>query len=99
VILWLLLTRSWQRRTFGESRDVRGPLKHLHRELAEIAISPTTSTVTEECADVVFLAWQIAHRTGASPIGFVLALWRKLFVNWRRKWPEPVDGEPCEHRR
>jgi hypothetical protein len=93
---WLL--RLWQRRTFGSSPDVRGSLNHLQKELSEIAISPVGEAY-EECVDVVFLAWQIAWKTGCSPARFAWALWRKLFINVRREWPKPVDGEPTEHIR
>ena len=95
MIIWLYLTRFWQRRTFGRSKDVKGAIKHLRKEIGEIEDpfhSPT------EYADVVFLVWQIAHRNGVSPFRFMALLWTKLIENaFYRDWPEPVDGEPCEH--
>ena len=96
MILWLYLTRFWQRRTFGRSKDVKGAIKHLRKEIGEIE-DPFACEM--EYADAVFLVWQIAHRRGVSPLRFMWNLWSKLIVNTTREWPEPVDGEPCEHKK
>lgn len=96
MILWLFFTRLWQRRTFGKSKDVSGQIKHIRKELVEIE-DPFCHDV--EYADVVFLVWQVAHRRGVSPFRFTLMLWVKLIENVFREWPEPVDGEPCEHKK
>lgn len=95
MIGWLVCSRAWQRRQFGRSTDTVGPLKHARKELDECV--PGCDPV--EYADVVFLVWQAAHRSGVSPLRFVWALWLKLFENMVREWPEPVEGEPCEHVR
>lgn len=78
---------------------MKGPIKHLRKEIAEFEIAPKGEGY-KELVDVVFLAWQIAHRCGTSPARFAWELWKKLYVNaFERSWPEPVDGEPCEHKR
>ena len=70
---WLL--RRWQRKQFGESRNIDGVIKHLRKEILE---AENTYNENEWC-DIVLLACQGAWRSGWSPWSFTLALWSKLW--------------------
>jgi hypothetical protein len=88
---------AWSRRTFGSGRRTLGIIKHIQKELGEIAVEPTS---LEEWIDVMILAIDGAWRSGYSPADIVDMLSHKQVVNMARQWP-PVgpEDEPTEHIR
>lgn len=55
---------AWSERTFGADRGPVGPLRHLLRELDEVARATSADAVLE-WADVLILAIDAARRSGA----------------------------------
>lgn len=100
MTVWLIACRAWQRVQFGRTNVTIGPQRHLRDEVDEV-LRAKRSKKPEECVDVVFLAWQVAHRCGCGPLRFVWLMWKKLYVNaFVREWPKRPDPfKPIEHVR
>lgn len=90
---------EWSTKTFGPGDRTEGVIKHIKKELEEVAKEPTD--VMEWC-DIIILAIDGAQRNGHSPEAIADALWEKQGINMKRKWPDwrtmPV-GAPIEHVR
>lgn len=90
---------AWSLETFGPGSRTPGVLKHIRKELDEIALAPGD---IEEWIDVIVLAIDGATREGATPEQVAATLAYKLEKNTRRQWPDwrtvPAD-QPIEHVR
>lgn len=92
--------RYWSEVTFGPGDRHKGIIKHIQKELDEIAEDPTDLV---EWIDVVILALDGAWRSaGANPDEIVAALVEKSARNELRSWPdwrEAGTDQPIEHVR
>lgn len=98
----------WSQATFGKDGE-RGPqegaLRHLAKEAVEALeawealCTPASNPdkVRMELADCLLLLLDASRRAGLSPMGLIQAGLEKLKINQSRKWPSPIDGQPCEH--
>jgi hypothetical protein len=92
---------EWSQATFGTDAE-RGPLgalKHLEKEARECQTAETPDDLREELADCLLLLLDASRRAGFKPMDLVRAAQAKMTKNRSRKWPKPVDGQPCEHVR
>lgn len=92
---------EWSQATFGTDAE-RGPLgalKHLEKEARECQTAETPDDLREELADCLLLLLDASRRAGFTPMDLVRAAQSKMAKNRSRKWPKPVDGQPCEHVR
>ncbi len=90
--------REFSARTFGPGERTEGVLKHIRKELDEVAADPKD---VYEWIDVIILALDGAWRAGHSPDEIVVALQAKLARNKSRSWPDwrtAQPGEPIEHQ-
>ena len=91
--------REWSIRTFGPGTRTEGVLDHIAKELDEIRAAPLDLS---EWADVILLALDGAHRTGATPQAIIDAVKSKQALNEARQWPDwqtaPTD-RAIEHVR
>lgn len=96
--LWRLYREhaAWSQVTFGSDheRGPQGALKHLAKEAGEASESPGDWS---EYADCLLLTLDAARRAGLTLENLLDAALEKMAVNRSRKWPTPVEGEPCEH--
>jgi hypothetical protein len=89
--------KAWSVAAFGEGDRTAGLLKHIAKELEEVAKEPTD---VMEWVDIIILAIDGAWRaTGLDPAEIAAALQQKQAINKARRWPVPVDGQPTEHIR
>ena len=89
---------EWSEETFGPSaeRGPAGPLRHLQKEIGELA----AADLEEELADCLFLVFDAARRAGMTHGDMVYAVFAKLSKNKRRKWSVPSNpDQPVEHVR
>lgn len=97
LMLYIADQAEWSLETFGPGCRTVGLCKHIEKELQEIKQAPDN---LEEWIDVIILALDGAHRTGATPGEIVEALLAKQQKNFAREWPEPgSEDEPIEHVR
>ena len=105
----------WSQATFGldSERGPAGPIKHLKKEIEEVTQSLNRVAVLngvwypsfeyehlkEEMADLLFLVFDAARRSGMTLDDLSDSAFRKLEKNKKRTWNKPVDGQPCEHVR
>lgn len=90
---------QWSQATFGtdSERGPTGPLKHLRKEVDEALANPGDAS---KLADLLFLTFDAACRSGLTYEQLVAAAWAKLEVNKARKWTPPTkDDEAVEHVR
>lgn len=88
---------DWSLSTFGPGPRSAGVIKHIEKELYEVAENPDD---VEEWIDVVILALDGAMRQGYTPKEVAKALEAKQAKNETRKWPdwrEFTEGEAIEH--
>lgn len=93
--------QQWSHDTFGpvSHRGPEGSIKHLRKEVEELAADPTD---VSEVADVMILAIDIAYRAGITPEELITGLQDKQDTNIARKWPhwrKADPNEPVEHER
>ena len=89
--------RQWNRSTFGEGTHTGSILRHIRKELEEIAAKPDD---LEEWIDVIILAINGYWRHGGEPADLMTHLQAKQDKNIARRWPAPGPGdEPVEHVR
>lgn len=90
---------SFSQRTFGPGNRTAGVIKHIRKELREVAKQP--DDVSEWC-DIILLAIDGALRRGFSAQEIITGLVAKLKKNESRSWPDwrtaPTD-QPIEHIR
>lgn len=86
--------RQWSEATFGKEDRTAGIVKHIADELKEIL---DNSKDPYEWADIIILAIDGAISNGIDEDVLTGALLAKQAINLRRKWPEPVPGEPTFH--
>lgn len=90
---------EWSRKTFGtdQERGPLGPLKHLAKEVQEVLNDPTDSM---EYADLLFLVFDAARRSGLTYRGLLDLCFKKLEINKSREWQKPTSpDEAVEHVR
>ena len=94
---WALLSQ-WSQATFGkdEGRGPSGPLKHLVKEVQEALADPKNP---EEYADLLFLVFDAARRSGLNYYQMLEEVFKKLEKNKARQWGPPSATEPVEHVR
>lgn len=83
--------RKFSMETFGPGMRTLGVTDHIQKELDEIRAKPND---LEEWIDVVILALDGAHRTGAEPKEIVEALVAKQTKNEARNWPDWRNSDP-----
>lgn len=91
--------REFSLRTFGPGPRTAGVLDHIAKELDEIRKAPTDLS---EWADIIILALDGAHRTGAEPQDIIDAIVAKQTKNEARDWPDWRTQDPdkaIEHHR
>ena len=88
--------REWSTRTFGPNYRTAGLLKHIQKELEEIAANPTDLV---EWIDVILLACDGYWRHGGEPENLMRDIRAKFEKNRNRQWSPPRDDEPSEHIR
>jgi hypothetical protein len=88
--------REWSTRTFGPNYRTTGLLKHIQKELEEIAANPTDLV---EWIDVILLACDGYWRHGGEPENLMRDIRAKFEKNRNRQWSPPRDDEPSEHIR
>lgn len=91
--------REFSLRAFGPGPRTEGVLDHIRRELDEVAAAPADLS---EWADIIILAFDGAHRTGADPQAILDAVLAKQVRNEGRTWPDWRTAEPgkaIEHDR
>src|SRR5689334_13258780 len=86
--------KRWSHATFGKDNRTTGIIKHIADELNEILDNPKDP---HEWADIIILAIDGAVSEGIEPDVLTGALLSKQAINLRRKWPDPVPGEPTFH--
>ena len=96
--------QRWSYETFGppEHRGPAGTLKHLCKEAKEAAEEQDPAKKLVELADILLLAIDAVHRSGASYESWLMAAFEKMRVNRDRTWPDwrtMKAGEPVEHDR
>jgi hypothetical protein len=77
--------RDWSVQTFGPGNRTEGIIDHIKKELDEIRQEPDD---LEEWIDVLILAIDGAHRTGATPVEILDMYHQKMNKNRARKWPD-----------
>lgn len=87
LIKYLAAQRAWSNKTFGPGPRLPGIIKHIEKELYEVAIADSLQNQLEEWCDVVILALDGALRAGFTPEEVCEELSRKLGINRARKWP------------
>lgn len=90
---------NWSKKTFGPGRKTLGLTKHIEKECQEIREAAGQDEVLAEWIDIIILALDGYWRAGGEPHLLMAHLIRKQEINFARKWPPSVDGEPCEHIR
>lgn len=89
--------RFWSVRTFGTGMRTNGLIKHIKKELDEIAEDPSD---LREWVDVIILGFDGAWRAGYTPEQISEELVRKQEENALRDWPSGMsEDEPIEHLR
>lgn len=99
---WMANREAWSRDAFGtnQERGPIGPAKHLIKEANEfIDAHEQYESSLGEIADIIFLAFDIATRSGYTFSEVVEALQNKLTINRSREWPKGNPNEPIEHNR
>lgn len=98
---WMQKREAWSRDTFGTNykRGPVGPAKHLRKEVDEYLAADTQKNAGEEIADMLFLIFDVATRSGFTFAEIVYQLERKLSINKTREWPKGASDEPIEHNR
>jgi hypothetical protein len=95
--------REFSLRTFGPGDRTAGVCDHIRKELREVEDDAAAGIDTlPEWVDVIILAFDGAHRTGASPQAIVDAIVAKQTKNEARRWPDWRTAEPgkaIEHDR
>lgn len=86
--------KRWSHATFGKEDRTAGLVKHIAEELGEILDNPKDPY---EWADIIILAIDGAVSNGIDADVLTGALLAKQAINLRRKWPEPVQGQPTFH--
>lgn len=86
--------RRWSEATFGTEDRTAGLVKHIAEELGEILDNPKDPY---EWADIIILAIDGAMSNGIGADILTGALLSKQAINLRRKWPDPVPGQPTFH--
>lgn len=99
LIEHLYRQREFSLKTFGPGLRTGTVCDHIRKELIEVAENPTDIM---EWVDVILLALDGAHRTGASPSDIARAITAKLTRNESRTWPDwrtVPEGQAIEHVR
>ena len=82
--------------TFGRYYRVHAVIKHMRKELDELAAKPNDIM---EFADMFLLLLDALWRQGFSINQLLAAAYEKLHVNRKRKWKKPDKGGVIEHAR
>ncbi len=85
----------WGDATFPRSTP-KSVVAHLRREMQELVEETDPVKRRDECADVLMLICQLAHKEGWS---LQSALRDKFAINQRREWGEPDDEGVVSHIR
>ncbi|MEP3248063.1 MAG: dATP/dGTP pyrophosphohydrolase domain-containing protein [Sneathiella sp.] len=97
IISHLHRQKAFSKKAFGPGTRAKGVVKHLRKEIDEVAENPSDIS---EWIDVVLLAFDGAWRQGHTPEQIALALDGKQSINEARAWPDwrgvPED-EAIEH--
>ncbi|MEK6849849.1 MAG: dATP/dGTP pyrophosphohydrolase domain-containing protein [Nanoarchaeota archaeon] len=96
LILWLEQHRAWSEETFGDGQRTTDLIKHIQKELKEIAECPND---VMEWIDLIILGFDGALRAGHSPEAVAQALWEKQNINSKRTWIKTSEDQPSEHIR
>lgn len=91
--------REFSLATFGPGLRTDGVLDHIAKESHEVRADPTD---LGEWVDIIILAFDGAHRTGADPQAIIDAIKAKQARNESRTWPDWRTAEPgkaIEHDR
>jgi hypothetical protein len=93
---------AWSRDTFGTNavRGPDGPAKHLEKEIREFFNETDPEKRKMEVIDIIFLAFDMATRSGMDFHEITGKLHGKLRINQEREWPKSQNpNEPVEHIR
>lgn len=99
LILHLVEQRAFSENTFGPGARDNGILDHIEKELKEVRANPKD---LYEWIDLVMLSLDGAWRAGFTPEEIAHALWHKLEINKKRRWPDwraVPQGSAIEHDR
>lgn len=83
--------REFSLRTFGPVERTAGILAHITKEVEEVRAKPYD---LEEWIDIIILAIDGAHRTGAGSQTIIDGIKAKQVKNETRKWPDWRTVEP-----
>lgn len=87
LVSYLSKQRRWSIDTFGHGPRLLGIIKHIQKELVELAAADTSNNLLEEWCDIIILGLDGAWRSGSTPAEVCKQLSRKLEINRNRKWP------------
>lgn len=82
-----------------EACDRLSELIRPHTSPAHGSLVKAVNDVAEEMADCFLLLLDASRRAGLKPLDLVNSAMAKMCVNRNRRYPSPVDGQPCEHVR
>jgi hypothetical protein len=85
--------RAFSIRAFGPGLRTEGVLDHIAKESAEVRQDPTDMG---EWVDIIILAFDGAHRTGADPDDIIAAIKQKQARNEARTWPDWRTADPTK---
>jgi hypothetical protein len=85
--------RTFSIRAFGPGLRTEGVLDHIAKESAEVRQDPTD---LGEWVDIIILAFDGAHRTGADPDDIIAAIKQKQARNESRTWPDWRTADPTK---
>lgn len=95
--------RDFSIKTFGPGDRTYGVTDHIRKELHEVIYDFESGANTlPEWIDIILLALDGAHRTGATPEEICKAIEEKQTINENRSWPDWKASDPnraIEHDR
>lgn len=94
------IVTTWQKKTFGNATAL-SCLNHLEQEIEELHVDLIENAPEEnirmEFADCFILLYGAAARQGMSYEDISAAVWKKMGINFNRKWGKPDANGVVNH--